>query len=221
MSNILPFIAEENWIVNHWLTQEKFWVAFSALITMLTLVYTVTWNYRRNKKEKINLKFALFAETFTNVNNIFSGGVDVPFIYDAYKVLCRKYVGEIADSGILARWQTLYLKLEHYERFVTRFYMNENVNRRYVTEFQLNVCNIFLTHFGLQMIEYSFDDLNSPEGNAYIESKRDDAIRVKDQNIIKFATIINMEIERMLPTGKIARLLGSLDFSDGTWILPT
>jgi hypothetical protein len=182
------------------LSEEKFWVALSSIITALALFYTITRNLQDNMKKKHNLKKSLQIELVTNVDSIFSGGVDRPLLFDSIKTLRKTYINEAKDREILGILQRLYLELQHYAIFVEKVYLtNSGIDRRYVTERQLQTCNIFLKHFGLKPIEYNVDRLNHADiGNQYIEDQRNKASKIKEEKFSEWSELLRKEIEKLL-----------------------
>jgi hypothetical protein len=189
-----------NWILNHWLIQDKFWIALGSLVTASALVYTITKDRRNHSKNIYNLRKSLEIELVTNIDSIFSGGVDRPLLLDSIRTLRRSYIGDVKDREVLGELQRLYIELEHYQNFVKKFYLTDSgIDRRFVTEKQLQTENVFLKYFGHKEIKYNLGKLQHPDiGNGYIEMERNKAVKVKERNLDKWFEIIKDKVSKLI-----------------------
>ena len=180
------------------LSEDKFWVGVGSIVTTIALLYTITRNIRLQNHDLRNLKSALAVELTTNIDSIFSGGVDRPLLFDAINMLRRKHMNRVKDRYVLGQFQKLYLELQDYERFVEKVYLTSGIDSRYVTERQLQKCNIFLGYFGHDEIDYNPNRLPLLSGIGYIQGKRDDAVKIKNASFSKWAEKINLEVQKLL-----------------------
>jgi hypothetical protein len=185
------------------LTQEKFWIAVGSIATTAVLVYTIRQNSRKEKRGLDNLKELLIFELTTNVDSIFSGGIERPSLLEGVSVLRNKYLKAVKSKDILNELQKLYLELEHYHKKIDIHYTK--VDRRYITQYQLDACNVFLKHFGHKPVEYSFGLLNTPteaHANKYIEERMDEARATKQKNFNKWQDKIREEVYQLFASSK-------------------
>lgn len=168
-----------HWLLNHWFTQEKFWVALGSLITASALVFAILSRWRENKSALKNIKSALKIELVTDINNVFKGGVDRPLLFDAIRLLRTDFIHMVKSEEDLDMLQKLYVELEDYDRFAKTVYLRTDIDRRYVTEKHLKLINFFREYFGRAQLEYDIGKLNHRDtGNTYIERVRDQAKEV-------------------------------------------
>jgi hypothetical protein len=174
-----------DWIINHWLSQEKFWVALGSIVTSIAFIYT--WK-KPQKEENVsvkNLKVALASEISTNIGSAFLGGVDRPFLYHSIEQLRGSYAHRIAGNDEFKKLQVLYLNFQHHERIIAKFY--GVADRRYATESQLKLCNQIIEYFeGIsRQVVYDMGELNGPssgKANKYIEEKLSETTKIYIQN---------------------------------------
>lgn len=183
------------------LKSETFWVAFGAVITGLALTYTILIN-RLNKKIEIrNIKKALVFEIMTNIRTLFCGEVERPSLFDVITLIRTKYAQEITNQNIFWKIQKLYIELEYYRTFVNNVYLKAHIpdGGVYVTEKQLQTCNIFLEYFGENPVEFDLSERlewnKSHLEREYMDFKRDKAIEIKVRKIEWWKTKIEKDID--------------------------
>ena len=171
------------------LTSEIFWVAFGAIVTALALVYTIFlagWHAKR-KALKI-IKKALYFELLTNIDSLFTGEVERRPLFDAVNSIRKNFIADVKDQATFAQIQRLYSELDYYKTVVDNVYLNPYVenNGNLVTEKQLSTMNKFLEFFGQR--SYS---------GSQPQSLRNDAIKVKEDNIAQWAITLKTKIDKL------------------------
>jgi len=129
-------------------------VAFAALTWQLS--YQL-WNKRQ---EKIAIRKALLQEMLANMDSLFNGGIERPFLSKVFEGFLERLSSKIKDESKFQELISLYVDLMDYRAVTDRFWPP---TKRYpdggvqCTQKQLMTINKFLQYFGEDKVEEDYD----------------------------------------------------------------
>lgn len=153
LANLNSQFQEHYWLsikLADWIQIGILLAAFLAILTPQLIVW-----YRRSKEEE-TLRAALLQELLANMDSLFNGGIERPFIYGVFETILSSPGAKLKDSNAESKFQeivSLYIELKDFREITDRYwppsrsgYMVES--EVLCTRKQVETINAFLRYFG-------------------------------------------------------------------------
>jgi len=174
-------------------TKEAMWGFIGVLSAAIGILIGFIFQNQQRKERAKNLVNSLYEEILNNIELLFTGEVERPYYYEAFENIKRDYSDIIQNNKAFRDIRILYDELRYYQEII-KFFRYTNYGD-IVTERQLGAClkyiKYFETSFSVQntYIHNPIDDNN--------QAKRDRAIKVKNDNLIKWEKTLRKNLEKI------------------------
>lgn len=178
-------------------------ILFAAFLAILVPHIFLSMSVRN---EKSALKGALLQEMLANIDSLFNGGIERPFLYINFEKFVSKLSSKIEDESEFQRIMWLYIELKDYRAITDRYWppsrsgYDADQMTIDVTTKQLKTINSFLDYFGEDSVELFADTLGKTKGQVIksLEGSRRKARNLRNIEQEKWHLLLATNINKII-----------------------
>jgi hypothetical protein len=143
------------------ISQSESTAILALIISIVAILVPVVYHWWNKIQEKRAIKAALLQEMLINIDSLFNGGIERPFLYKTFEVFLEKLSSQIKNPSRFQELISLYMDLKDYRAVTNRFWPPKDVDditaHLESTQKQVQTINKFLRYFGEKSVKVEYD----------------------------------------------------------------
>lgn len=168
---------------------------FALIIAIAAIFAPIIYQVWTKYQEKEALKGALLQEMLSNMDGLFNGGIERPFLFKVFEVFIEKLGNKVKDDSEFQKIISLYIDLKDYRAVTSRFWPPKNnkdtVAHLQSTQKQIQTINKYLQYFNEEKVTDEYD-------MQVLEKSREKAQEVRNNSQQKWHARLKENINKVL-----------------------